>query len=89
METEWITEDRLRQEFGDVLVRFSSYYKYRFAFGADLPDGRRLLAYVGGDHNSIYRLSVGTEEIAVKLLDADEGCILAAPPAPEGTDGAD
>jgi len=78
MGTEWITGERLRDEFGDVMVRFSSYYKYQFSFGADLPDGRRLLAYVGGDHDSIYRLSVGTEEIAVKLLYADEGCILSA-----------
>ena len=81
-ETEWVTEDRLRQEFGDVLVRFAGYYKYTFTFIGDLPDGHRLAVYVGGDSDSIYRMSVGTEAVAVKSLEPEGGSILPPSPAP-------
>jgi hypothetical protein len=44
--------------YGDVLLTFSSYYKYSFTFSGVAEDGAAISATVGGDSNNIYRFSV-------------------------------
>lgn len=82
MASEWMDQERLYREFGDVPVRFTGYYKYTFTYAASLPDGRRLLVFVGGDSDSIYRLDVGTDEVLAKLLDADSAVVESPAPPP-------
>jgi len=43
----------MEANYGDILVRFSSYYKYNFAF-----KGQGFTVYAGGDKDDIYRFSV-------------------------------
>jgi len=46
-------EKEMESQYGDILVRFSSYYKYNFVF-----KGSGLTVYAGADKDDIYRLSV-------------------------------
>lgn len=47
----------MEANYGDILVRFSSYYKYNFVF-----KGQGLTVYAGGDKDDIYRFSVQPNE---------------------------
>lgn len=44
-------------KYGDVDVKFSSYYKYTFTFTGEF-DGGVVLVEVGGDSSDIYRMEV-------------------------------
>jgi len=46
---------QLMEQFGDVKVHFTSYYKYSFCFIS--ADGK-LEIYAGGDKDDIYRFEV-------------------------------
>jgi hypothetical protein len=70
---EKLTRAQFNERYEEVLVRFSSYYKFRFQFVAELEGGRRLVVGVGGDSDDIYRLSVGTDPILVEDLPIDTG----------------
>ena len=48
----------VRTQYGDRLVKFSSYYKYSFCFG----DGS-LSVYVGGIAEDIYRFTVEADRL--------------------------
>lgn len=45
-------------DYGDVVVRLESYYKYIFTFGGTAEDGRRVVISVGDDAEDIYGLSL-------------------------------
>ncbi len=55
-------------KYGEVLVTFSSYYKYSFSFGADIEDGIHIGLSIGESADDIYRLSVNTNPISIKQL---------------------
>lgn len=59
------------EKYGEVLVSFHNYYEYLFTYKSELEDGRSILAYVGGDSDDIYRLSVNTDPIYVAKLYPD------------------
>ena len=48
-------------KYGNVKVKFSSYYKYTFTYEAILPDGKLLTCGYGGNHDAIYRHEVSTQ----------------------------
>jgi len=48
-----MTDKEMEANYGDIVVRFSSYYKYSFVF-----KGQGLAIYAGGDKDDIYRFSV-------------------------------
>lgn len=56
------------EKYSDVLVTFSSYYKYQFTYNGVMPDGFTLICQKGGDTDSIYRLEVNNEPISLGEL---------------------
>jgi hypothetical protein len=50
------------ETYGDIVVTFSSYYKYCFRYAATLENGNRLIVEVGGDASDIYRMEVYNNE---------------------------
>lgn len=62
------TIEEVVSKYGDVLVTFSSYYKYSFFFGADIEDGIHIGLSIGGCADDVYRLSVNTDPISIKQL---------------------
>lgn len=56
--------------YGDVPVKFASYYKYSFSFKGDF-NGKTLTLFVGGDAGDIYRFSVTADAICSKKLLTD------------------
>lgn len=59
-----MTRQEFYEKYGNVEVRFSSYYKYTFTYAADLPDGKHLTCGCGGNADDIYRLSVYADDSA-------------------------
>jgi hypothetical protein len=55
---EKMTRFEVLEKYGDLPLRFSSYYKYSFTFSGIAPDGAKISADVGGDASDIYRLDV-------------------------------
>jgi hypothetical protein len=49
--------------YGEVKLTFSSYYKYMFTYVGMAPDGTKISASYGGDHDTIYRHSVSNNEV--------------------------
>lgn len=67
-----MSKEEFIKKHGDVVLKFSSYYKYVFSYTAVLGEGTKLIASVGGDSDDIYRLSVSNnEQINLRVLDAD------------------
>ena len=55
------------EKYGDVTVKFSSYYKYTFTYSAEIEEGT-LYADYGGNADEIYKLEVANDE-TLKLRD--------------------
>lgn len=53
-----MTKDEFYEKYGDVKIKFSSYYKYTFTYGGELPDGGRVSVDYGGNSDDIYRFDV-------------------------------
>lgn len=71
-----MTREEFYEKYGDVKVKFSSYYKYTFTYEATLPDGNRLTCGYGGNHYDIYRHNVSADvEETVGGLELDEGSV--------------
>ena len=56
-----MTRQEFYTKYGDVPVKFCSYYKYTFTYTGTLPDGRILKVQYGGDSSDIYRHEVFVE----------------------------
>lgn len=52
-----MTKQEFMNKYGDVDVKFSSYYKYTFTFTGEF-DGGVVLVEVGGGSSDIYRMEV-------------------------------
>jgi hypothetical protein len=58
------------ETYGDIVVTFSSYYKYCFRYAATLENGNRLTVEIGGDTTDIYRLEVyNNESLTIRDLE--------------------
>lgn len=60
--TKQLTRDELYEQYGAIVVKFSSYYKYTFTFSGSLPDGGRITVGYGADHDAIYRYELTPEK---------------------------
>jgi hypothetical protein len=58
------------KKYGNVTVKFSSYYKYTFTYTGKLPDGSEITVDCGGNGDQIYRQDViqGKEYTVSELL---------------------
>lgn len=71
-----MTRDEFFAKYGDVKVKFSSYYKYAFTYMATLPGDKTLTCGVGGNADDIYRHEVSaTAEETVNSLDLFYGAV--------------
>lgn len=52
-----MTKQEFMDKYGNVEVKFSSYYKYTFTFTGEF-DGGVVVVDVGGDSSDIYRMEV-------------------------------
>lgn len=71
-----MTRDEFYEKYGQVKVKFTSYYKYEFTYSTTLPDGRRLNCVYGGYADCIYRHVCNTEEITIFDLGPFKGVVL-------------
>jgi hypothetical protein len=62
-----MTKEEFIEKYGDVLVTFSSYYKYSFSFTGTFGD-QRIEVSIGG-------LEVGTESRSIRELDPTSGSV--------------
>ena len=71
-----MTKEEFLKKYGDIKVKFSSYYKYIFNYSATLEDGSILEVGVGGDSGDIYRFSVDVDELVrIEILDPFSGSV--------------
>jgi len=56
-----MTREEFCKKYGDVKVKFSSYYKYTFTYTGNLPDGGRISVDCGANGDDIYRFEVGAD----------------------------
>ncbi len=65
-------KEQIMANYGNEKLKFSRYYKYTFYFKGMASDGTNILAGVGGDGDSIYKLEVIPDiEETLNGLDAD------------------
>jgi hypothetical protein len=50
-----LTEEQFEEQYGDVKVKFNSYYKFTFTFVGKTNDGSTVRLLVGGNSEDIYR----------------------------------
>lgn len=71
-----ITKAEFMERYGDVLVSFSSYYKYTFYFRGIAENGETITCSIGSSSDDIYKLDVQAgEKKTIRLLDAQDGDI--------------
>jgi hypothetical protein len=69
-----LTKEQFLDRYGDVLVQFSSYYKYSFSYRGVAMDGTVVVVNSGGDTSSIYRTFVSADDIiSVSVVDPYDG----------------
>ena len=59
-----MTKEEAFALYGDVPLKFSSYYKYTFTYTGTAPDGALIVLNVGGAAENIYRYSVTPDSTA-------------------------
>lgn len=59
------------EKYKDVVLKFSSYYKYSFTFSGVAEDGAVVVARTGGDSSDIYRYEV-SNDMSLTLKDASD-----------------
>ena len=57
-----MTKEQVLEQFGDVVMKFTSYYKYTFSFEAE-QDGLVFLGWFGGDADDIYRYEITVDSV--------------------------
>jgi hypothetical protein len=72
-----LTRSEFYAKYGDVSVKFSSYYKYTFAFSGVTKDGDKLVVGYGGNNEQIYRFDCSADaEVTVMDLQPYEGYVM-------------
>lgn len=65
-----MTKEEVLEKYGDVPLRFSSYYKYSFRFSGLAEDGVKIFASIGGNADDIYRWEITPDKV-ITLNDDD------------------
>lgn len=64
-----LTEEQFKEKYGQVEVKFSSYFKYTFVFRGEF-EGKEFQVNVGGTSEEIYRLNVRADHLEkIEYLD--------------------
>ena len=64
-------KNEIFEKYIDVVLKFSSYYKYTFTFSGIAEDGANIVVNVGGDSSEIYRYEVSNDS-SMTLMDERE-----------------
>ena len=65
-----LTKEEFLERYGNILVKFESYYKYEFVFSAKLADNTKIEIIVGGTPEKIYKFTVNaSDEVCIISLD--------------------
>ena len=71
-----MTRQEFYEKYGEVIVKYSSYYKYSFTYKATLPDGSLLTCEYGGNSDEIYRFdSCADHELTLEKLEPFAGSV--------------
>lgn len=57
-----ISKDDVVEKFGDLKLKFHSYYKYSFTYVGE-RDGYKVSVSYGGNHHDIYRHEVKADDV--------------------------
>ena len=57
------TLEEAKNIYGDVPLKFTSYYKFSFTFAGEAGDGAEVIASVGGDSTDIYKMPVNADDV--------------------------
>lgn len=64
-----LTSDEFYDKYGNVKVKFESYYKYTFTYRGVLENGNTIVIDCGGDSDTIYKHDVGVGvEVSITTL---------------------
>jgi hypothetical protein len=58
-----MTQQEFIEKYGNVYVRFDSYYKYSFTFKGVTADGTAVYVEVGGNPDAVYSLEVDVDAV--------------------------
>lgn len=62
--------EEFMEKYGDIKVKFKSYYKYSFTFEPVFSNTGIVYVTVGGSHDDIYRFDLEAEKTyAIKALE--------------------
>ena len=61
METHILTEEEFLEQFGNVKVMFSEYYKYTFIYTGKVDD-KKIIVKIGGVPDDIYKHYVNVKK---------------------------
>jgi hypothetical protein len=64
-----MNKEQILEKYGNVKLKFNSYWKYTFTFVGVADDGTQVSTSIGGDIGDIYRMdvSVDREETLIGL----------------------
>ena len=63
-----MTQNEFMEQYGNVVVKFASYYKFTFKFTGLLENGDSISVSIGGDASDIYRMPVDVDEMTIASL---------------------
>lgn len=67
MASEKISKEKFVELYGDVKVKFQSYWKYTFLFYGETLNGEKVSVNYGGNSDDIYKFDVTADlEISLK-----------------------
>ena len=70
-----MTKQEFLDKYGNVLVRFSTYYKYSFTFAGETDNLTVTVSY-GGSSDDIYRYDVSADVfLTVRDIDPNYGAV--------------
>jgi hypothetical protein len=58
-----VTNEEFTAKYGEVELKFCSYYKYQFFFTGTAPDGTSITACYGGSSDEIYRYGISHDSV--------------------------
>ncbi len=61
-----MTIEELIEKYGDVGLKFNTYYEYKFTFSGKAPDGKTISWTYGDSSRCIFKYHVTTEGVAYK-----------------------
>ena len=68
-----MNKEQILEKYGNVKLKFNSYWKYTFTFVGVAADGAKVSTSIGGDSGDIYRMEV-SDDCEETLIGLDAEC---------------